>query len=385
MMYRRPRLLEKGKQRVHIKRSVTSSPLNNIAFSGEKRQIGMDCGLISSPEKSASPADLAKHKANEESHTAFLGEAVEFSPSQTSFGTGTVTRLGVSRKTITAPIVRIRSMCYYFSGGSPPKSRFYMFVPQSYGEITVETQEIPSIEPRMLFAACEYKKLYLIHGGLTSYWNTHSKVDSMKVDAIDPFTYKTSEIKLTGDYISPRYSHHLCKISDCKAILYGGIGKRKLPCGDAFIIDFDAETVTCISKPPMAVGGVGSALIEEVVYFFGGLDQRRHYNTLFYYDLATGQWGERVLKSISPRRGASLLGFGSNLLIVGGRNDWDIFNDVWVVDPKSFEPQRLSLSGDMFSGRSGASCVQVTSNSFLLIGGHAPAISMDQAYLIALT
>lgn len=384
MVYRHSHLLAKGKRRVCTKRLAAVPPLNNIAFSNGKGQINMKSGLISPQEKLTSPADLAKHKANEESQTAFLGEVLEFSPSQASFGAGTVTRLGVSKKTITAPIIRIRSMCYYFSGGSPPKSRFYMFVPQSYGEILVETQEIPSIEPRMLFAACEYKKLYLIHGGLTSYWNTCSKVDPMKVDAIDPFTYKTSEIKLTGDHISPRYSHNFCKISSCKAMLYGGVGKRKVPCGDAFIIDFDAQTVTRTFKPPIAVGGVSSALVEETVYFFGGLDQRRHYNILFYYDLVSGQWSERTLKEISPRRGASLLAFGNNLLIIGGRNDWDIFNDIWIVDLRTFEPRRLKLSGDLFSGRSGGSCVQVTSNSFLLIGGHASPVSTDQSYLVAL-
>lgn len=92
----------------------------------------------------------------------------------------------------------------------------------------------------------------------------------MKVDAIDPFTYKTSEIKLAGDHISPRYSHNFCKISSCKALLYGGIGKRKVPCGDAFIVDFDDQTVTRVLKPPIAVGSVSSALVEETVYFFGG-------------------------------------------------------------------------------------------------------------------
>lgn len=345
----------------------------------------MERGLITPQARLATPVDLVKHKPVEESQTGVLGEAAEFSPSLMTIGTGTITNIGVSQKIINAPIIRIKGMCYYFSGEQPPKSRFHMFVPQSYGNILMKTQEIPSIEPRMLYAACEYKKLYLIHGGLTSYWNAYSKIDPMKFDSIDPYTYKASTIKLTGDAISPRYSHTICRISDCRAVLYGGVGKRRVPCGDAFMIDFETQTVSRLLPPPVAVGGASSVLANNVVYFFGGLSQKRHYNTLFHYDLTTSQWGEHVLKDIPPRHGANLIAFGNNLLIIGGRNDFSILTDIWSVDLRSFESRQLMLSGDIFSGKSGGSCIQLNSNSFLLIGGCATSVGVGQSYLIALS
>lgn len=385
MRHKHHRLLIKHKKWIHTKGLQISSPLNNINFSSGKRQISMECGLITPQTKIGTPANLAKHKAVEESQTEFLGEITESSPSLATIGTGTITHISISQKISRVPIIRIKNMCYYFSGEHPLKSKLYMFVPQSYGNIIVETQEIPSIGPRMLYAACEYKKLYLIHGGLASYWNTHSKIDPMKFDSIDPFTYKVSTLKLTGDAISPRYSHTICSISDNKVILYGGVGKRRVPCGDAFIIDFETQTVSSVSKPPIAVGGVSSVLVDGVVYFFGGLSQKRYYNTLFYYNLSSSQWGERILRDIPPRQGASLIAFGSNLLIVGGRNDLDIFTDIWNIDLTTFEPRRLVFSGDMFLGKSGGSCIKVNGNSFLLIGGYATPAGTAHSYLIALS
>lgn len=156
--------------------------------------------------------------------------------------------------------------------------------------------------------------------------------------------------------------------------IFGGRGEKKL-FNDLHVLSTETKTwkrhpSTKSSPEPRA--GHSATLVGHTLYIFGGSTHRGKYlNQVVQLDTTTMKWSRPKLKGKNfpaGRAGHIAVGTGSMIIIFGGFNGFEYFNDLFVLSTKTVSWSRILTGGSPPQPRSGHSAVLMGKN-MIVVGG----------------
>ncbi|XP_014675410.1 PREDICTED: F-box only protein 42-like [Priapulus caudatus] len=207
-------------------------------------------------------------------------------------------------------------------------------------ECTVVTPSFgPSIAERFSHSSCYYNKSMYVFGGCTSNCTTFN--DLWRFDLV---TREWIRPLAMGTYPSPKASASLV-CHDDRLILFGGYSPPgQFPFYQSSLFNkrvhvYCPETNkwTCISTPsgPLPMAGHSATVISDCMIVFGGCQGAQCFNDVWSLNLGSFEWSLVQTSHLKPmaRYGQSqILLDKDNLLIVGGCGGPNkVYSDVWLL------------------------------------------------------
>lgn len=158
----------------------------------------------------------------------------------------------------------------------------------------------------------------------------------------------------------PQLYGHCCTLVEDKLFIFGG----KTTSGYSnkmYIFNCTTNVLSCLSDLtsmnaknrnelllPPPCRGMSAVLMDKYIYYFGGADDEKYYNHLYLFNTRTLKFkkiqtnGRRI--PIAREGHSAVANNKSTMLIFGGRNRENIFNDVWRLQIDDSDPTRVSFS-----------------------------------------
>lgn len=212
----------------------------------------------------------------------------------------------------------------------------------------------------------------------------HEKSELLSWKTIDAFSGKH---KLEAP--SKREGHSLTKLYDYNfAFLFGGCYLDVTCYDDLYLLDLHSKEWSIpeiAGTPPRPRGGHSAVSTSHGLVIFGGDDLDEFFNDLSILDWKKQQWvvvqiSARV--SPSPRRSHGSAAIGNQIFIFGGYTKNGYTSDLWVFDVIWHSWNKVISSGEIPSPRSGHSLTAIGDHHLLLFGGMSDSQVFGDLYLL---
>lgn len=159
------------------------------------------------------------------------------------------------------------------------------------------------------------------------------------------FYFDLSEPVPTRKYLSNNWDspskrkNHCSMVINDHIFIFGGVSDSVTHLNDMWYFDITNNywiyiSVTGAIPSARQLAACGSFQGNSIL-LFGGTNQIVNFNDLYYFDAYLYQWKEItpiMSPSPTPRFSACLAIYQTNLLILGGRDDTSIFDEIWVYN-----------------------------------------------------
>jgi N-acetylneuraminic acid mutarotase len=186
------------------------------------------------------------------------------------------------------------------------------------------------------------------------------------------YTYSFSSSKWSSSplpSIPPRYDHASC-ILDNTLIVFGGCGETGA-LNDTWKYNIASKEWAKIYDGPCARTIQAMPVVNDTAYIWGGgisgfdaIDDSR----MWILNLTTG-WTSIPTSGPKPRQGHSIVAIGTDLILFGGMNGSESFNDTWVFDTISSEWREVEVGGERPMARSGHVACLIGEKKIAVYGG----------------
>lgn len=146
----------------------------------------------------------------------------------------------------------------------------------------------------------------------------------------------------------PQMSEHTCTLVSDRLFIFGGKTSTGYS-SKMYIFNCTTNKLACpevYGDVPPPCKNMSAVLVGKYIYFFGGTDDSKYYNHLFAFNTRTFQFKKLQTqgRKPEPRRGHSAVARGNTICIFGGRRDELVFNDVWKLQIDDESPLQVSFS-----------------------------------------
>ncbi|KAF9040391.1 hypothetical protein BDZ89DRAFT_1060481 [Hymenopellis radicata] len=283
---------------------------------------------------------------------------------------------------------------YVFGGlvRESPKNDLYLFSSRDYSATLVQTEgEVPS--PRVGHASAVVSNVLIIWGGDTKTDN-RAKSPERQDDGLYLLNLVSKEwtlVNMSGPAPSGRYGHAVA-MAGSRFIVFGG------QVDGEFLNDiwsFDLNTLRTratwellepsTSERPAKRTGHICMTHGDRVFIFGGTDGQYHYNDSWAFDLTTNTWSELSCIGYipSPREGHAAALVDGVIYVFGGRGvDGKDLSDLAAFKLSNQRWYMFQNMGPQPSGRSGHAMASVGTRVFVLGGESFSPSKTDDPALI---
>lgn len=192
--------------------------------------------------------------------------------------------------------------------------------------------------------------------------------------------WKLENPRIVSGTLSERESLTMAPIGNGRILLFGGRSNSAL-ISETWIYDINKNRWTLLSPSvsPSAARGVGAAYLgwESVLVYGGQSDSSYFLDKTYQYDYATATWTD-----LSPSEtGGSLVSLADlgicyiadgKVLLFGGRNHYNWYNNTWLYDKNLNQWQLMSptVVGGTLDARSGLGMTYIGDDKVVMFGGH---------------
>lgn len=247
------------------------------------------------------------------------------------------------------------------------------------GQWTAEVEEDDCPPARSSHSAVFSHTQMIVFGG---YDGAKSLND---LQAYDSVTGDWKELVGRGKAPSPRFGHSAVVHQQDKMYIFGGydgVDRNDLYCFDFELMQWNAVLVKQGTPPPPRQ--YHSAVVyEDEMYVFGGKNGTRHYHDLHAFHFGSQSWRVVTAESVVkpwPRAGHTAVAFGSLMVVFGGMNGKQNFNDLSVYSIRTNRWTVVSIDGDVPAERRAHSAVISSGGHLCIFGGSDGAKRFDDIY-----
>lgn len=247
------------------------------------------------------------------------------------------------------------------------------------GQWTAEVEEDDCPPARSSHSAVFSHTQMIVFGG---YDGAKSLND---LQAYDSVTGDWKELVGRGKAPSPRFGHSAVVHQQDKMYIFGGydgVDRNDLYCFDFELMQWNAVLVKQGTPPPPRQ--YHSAVVyEDEMYVFGGKNGTRHYHDLHAFHFGTQSWRVVTAESVVkpwPRAGHTAVAYGSLMVVFGGMNGKQNFNDLSVYSIRTNRWTVVSIDGDVPAERRAHSAVISSGGHLCIFGGSDGAKRFDDIY-----
>lgn len=195
-------------------------------------------------------------------------------------------------------------------------------------------------------------------------------------------------IRIESGSITPgkRSGHSACYLNDDNTVvLFGGSLKSKWM-NDVWFYNVElAEwSVVEASGSAPALAYHGAAVYGQDMWIFGGARAKKCFNEFRRFNCETKEWTTETFSGDIPlpRSGLSMVSQGSKIVLFGGWDSPDLFNDLYLVDVVLMTCKKISATGDVPSPRCWHSATFISKDLMLIYGGFDGNSTLNDAYVL---
>ncbi|KAG5519905.1 hypothetical protein PMAC_000182 [Pneumocystis sp. 'macacae'] len=154
-------------------------------------------------------------------------------------------------------------------------------------------------------------------------------------------SYSPSEMYLTKAIFHSSFQMHALKshtanILENKIFIFGGTNELKC-LNNIFIFDLDTmywHFPKVTGKPPMPCRNHTATNVGKNIVIFGGGDEKVYYNTVHVFDTEKYYWYTPITSTIKPlpRKGHTACFYNFSVYYFGGETDTKVLNDLWKLN-----------------------------------------------------
>ena len=199
--------------------------------------------------------------------------------------------------------------------------------------------------------------------------------------------------KFAGISITPRSSHSAALLGDKLWIVggYGGETRKNDVCSEVYCVSiaidtFQVSSMNPVDRPDRRVGHSMLA-IQNNFYVFGGWNGKKYLNYGFLFDTEAEHLLQEKHKgrtTPSPRRDHTMVMLGKRLVLFGGWNIYEQFNDVWTLDKNKWKWRLRPTTGKVPSARRGHSASRVGKKMWVFGGIQGVSRYLADLYVLDL-
>ena len=191
--------------------------------------------------------------------------------------------------------------------------------------------------------ALEWNKRIVIMGGAKMFDKRTNRRECLNDILIFDPIFLTWELILPKNYCEPRHHHAACLINDT-LLIHGGIDIKDTYCSSICLLKLSNpdkwNTIETTSNSPGEIAYHSIQAVVKDVYCFGGRNKDYISDKLHVLNLNKKQWKQPKVNGRQPlaRFGHTMnyLPTKGILVVFGGRDNNDCFNDVWILSLINF-------------------------------------------------
>ena len=159
------------------------------------------------------------------------------------------------------------------------------------------------------------------------------------------FYFNLSQSGLTKNMLSENWDspkkrkNHCSMVFNNRILIFGGKGDDGTYLNDVWSFDIDLNTwnfiVTTGSTPPARELAGCAANYGSDFVVFGGTSGVTIYNDMYYFDGHQNYWQKlkyEIDQGPSPRYSSCVLFYVSAIIVLGGKNSMNVFDEIWAYD-----------------------------------------------------
>ncbi|KAG0167232.1 hypothetical protein DFQ28_006396 [Apophysomyces sp. BC1034] len=187
---------------------------------------------------------------------------------------------------------------------------------------------------------------------------------------------------------SPRRAHTTCLWNDKIIIFGGGDGARAL--SDVHALDISDpsrlrwQQLNPTGDPPIARGYHTSNLVKNKLVIFGGSDGHECFNDVFVLDLVENRWSRMELDHAVSRLAHTATQVGSYVFVIGGHDGSRYSNDTLLLNLVTMSWESRKIYGRSPSPRGYHTAVLYDSRLYI-IGGYDGRTVFEDVYMLELS
>jgi len=215
------------------------------------------------------------------------------------------------------------------------------------------------------------------------YYGKGSFVYLNDVHVLDVETSTWHDVRCAGEPPPPRYGHTATLVGR-RMFVFGGRGENNVVLKDMYLLDLDEwcwVKVNPTTTAPTSRFDHADVLIGNKIVIFGGWDGKQCFDDLWVFDTEAFTWMKPKTAGTPPRarHGCKMeILTDGRITVFGGHSTADLQNnlknsynnDIRTLDTETMIWSRPRVTGDMPSGRYGHTMCRV-GNALALVGGWA--------------
>ncbi|KAJ6253842.1 faciogenital dysplasia protein [Anaeramoeba flamelloides] len=227
------------------------------------------------------------------------------------------------------------------------------------------------------------KQLYIFSGNRTNS-TTENMFTNLYILNLDNWEWETKHT-MNGSPPTPRSGNTMSLIED-RIFIFGGMSdKKRLSDLHIFSISYDLwiNNPETYGTPPTKRSGHSASVIKNQLWIFGGKSGEREFlNDLYCLDTTTFTWYRVIFEGFKPLPRAlhSSICLGKQLLVFGGISQASTYDDLWVFDLENFYWYEGNIQGKQPMAKYSHSCI-IINNMIWFVGGNSFNNERDLTFL----